>query len=357
MKYDTHRRFAYVQFDKAADAQAAVALNGDKNEGGLELSVAISDPARKQNRHGALAEGREVFVANLPHDKTNKELKQFFRQFGVIEGARIPRKLNGQSKGIGFVVFRDHGDAQKALAMDQTDWDGRKIVVTESTNDPNKRQAALATSRSPRSTTSPAPGVAAEIRHRDSESRPNPDKKAEIAARTTALLNLPDTVNDARVRALAEPHGELVRVVLRPDHQGAILEFKEQASVGKASLALEAYEIAPGRKLKIGTVEDLKSLQAEVKEAKGSFNTQPKASKSTFPAPHAVRRPALGVPKRGGRAGRGGLGAKHSGGGLDGERAKTSGDGNEAGTKGQENGQEGQKPKSNADFKALLLAK
>ena len=134
------------------------------------------------------------------------------------------------------------------------------------------------------------------------------------------MLNVPDTVNDARIRLLTEPYGELVKILLRPDHQGAIVEYKDQASVGKASLGLEGHEIAQGRYLSVGTVQDLKQQKEEVRTDK--LTARPKKNVTALPTPSQVRRPGMGAGRRGGK---GGLGVKRGGVGLDGDRAKTNG--------------------------------
>ena len=230
MKYNTHRRFAYVQFKSSNQANAATSLDGEKVGENLELVAKISDPAHKQDRQGAIYEGRELFVSNIPWSATWKDLKTLFSQYGSVESARVPRKVDNSSKGIGFVVFRHKEDAQKGLALDMTNWKGRILNVVESTNDMTKRQASVVTSISQRTSASPAPS--ASLANGDTSRAPSADastagKRENIQARTLILLNIPDTVNDARIRALAAPHGQLVRVALRLNHQGAILEYKD----------------------------------------------------------------------------------------------------------------------------------
>ena len=93
---------------------------------------------------------------------------------------------------------------------------------------------------------------------------------AEISQRTIALINLPDTVNDARVRALAEPYGALRKVVLRPDHRGALVEFQKVNDAGKAAMALEGYEIDPGCRVTIG---DVGRMGGQGRKRKGRLQT------------------------------------------------------------------------------------
>lgn len=192
-------------------------------------------------------------------------------------------------------------------------------------------------------------------------------KFAEIQSRTLALLNIPDTVNDARIRALTEPYGELVKVSLRPNHQGAIIEYKSEASVGQASLALEGQEIAPGRNIRIGTVGELNKEKEEHRTdrilvgAKAAAAAKAKTTNAQLQGPAPIRRPGQAGARRGGK---GGLGIKRGGVGLSGPRATNDsaqegkeGETNGTGGHGEEEEKEKGKAKSNADFKAMFLKK
>lgn len=105
LKYNTHRRFCYVQFRTAQEAEAATTLDNSAVGENLHLVVKISDPTKKQERHGPVYEGREIHVSNLDWKATENDLKDLFSQYGKVEVARIPTKVSGGSKGFGFVVF------------------------------------------------------------------------------------------------------------------------------------------------------------------------------------------------------------------------------------------------------------
>ena len=116
-------------------------------------------------------------------------------------------------------------------------------------------------------------------------------------------MNIPDTVNDTRVRALTEPYGRLVKIVLRPDHQGAIVEYLDASDAGKASLGLEGYEIVPGRSIRVGTVPEMLKQSADKHTDKILVGKQKRESDK--PAPSnlmssvPIRRPGQGG-RRGG---------------------------------------------------------
>lgn len=106
LKYNTHRRFCYVQFRSSRQAKRATEKDGRALEGGkLKLVAKISDPAHKQDRTGALYDGREVYVSNVDWSATVEEMRQIFSKYGTVERVRIPTNLAGKSKGIAFVVF------------------------------------------------------------------------------------------------------------------------------------------------------------------------------------------------------------------------------------------------------------
>ena len=197
------------------------------------------------------------------------------------------------------------------------------------------------------------------------------DRAHNYKARSIALLDLPDTVNDARVRALAEQVGPLAKVSLRPDKGGAIVEFRDVADVGRAELMLQGMEIDPGgRRVRVGgVVELLKDGRAERKEQQtySSSSTTGKASAggsggakardaalSMRPAPRTGQQ----GPRRGGR---GGLGFRKV---LDAAvvaaRSEVNGDAGERETSmvaAEESGAEHKGgAKSNADFRAMLGA-
>ena len=244
--------------------------------------------------------------------------------------------------------------------MNLTMFKNRVLNVSLATNDMAKRQAnTIITSTSQRSTASPNPDLPSPMTNGNSQdmasSTPPADsatKFDEIQSRTLALMNIPDTVNDARLRALAEPYGELVQLLLRPDHQGAILEYRDVASAGKAALGLEGQEIAPGRTIKTGNVAEMKQLKAEhridrvvVGPGKPSAALQPAAP---------IRRPNQPGARRGGK---GGLGVKRGGVGLSGDRANPNGEDVDGSREMNGDAEENGKPKSNSEFKAMFLKK
>jgi len=105
LKYNTHRRFCYVQFKSSSQAKVATEQNGKATGDKLKLVAKISDPGNKQNRMGPLYDGREVYVSNVDWNGTEDELRQTFSKYGLVERVRIPKNVAGNSKGVAFIVF------------------------------------------------------------------------------------------------------------------------------------------------------------------------------------------------------------------------------------------------------------
>ncbi|MCJ1471572.1 Splicing factor [Lambiella insularis] len=373
LKYNKRRRFCYVQFKSPNQAQAATELNGSPQDGDLKLDVKISDPGHKKARSGPPHDRRELHVVNVDWSATEDDLSQLFSKYGTVESVRIPRGLGGKSKGFAFIVFSRKDEATAALDLNLTKFKSRLLHVSPSTTDPAKRQA-ISNIRQTSTSASPAPdphtvasadapsppeipSATTDVPAAPTIFHPTPNRE-EIASRTLALLHIPDTVNEARVRALVEPFGPLKKVTMHLNHQGAIIEYADVASVGKAALALEGAEIAPGRKVSVGTVAELMREKGEVRSDRIVVGGGTREGDKGLLTSGVIRRPG----QQGRRWGRGGLGLKRSGVGLGGARAGDGEAGKEAeGVKSGETeaeasgGEEKVKAKSNADFKAMFL--
>ena len=145
--------------------------------------------------------------------------------------------------------------------------------------------------------------------------------------RTIALLNVPDTVNDIRIKALANPYG-YKKITLMPQHGGATIEFETVEQAGKAEIALQGIEFE-GRTLRIGRYKDLIAQKGEWKAG------------NSFVQPTRVNRPT--APRGGARGGLRGRGKPGLGSRPVVPRAAMEANGGEA--------------KSNDDFRAMLLGK
>ncbi|KAG7151640.1 putative RNA-binding protein like [Verticillium longisporum] len=178
--------------------------------------------------------------------------------------------------------------------------------------------------------------------------------REEVAVRSIALLDIPDTVNDARVKEIVGKIAGFTGLVLQPSHGGASIEFEDAASAGRAALQLDGY-LLDGRKLRTGSVDELRHAKGEMRTDKivygggGAKKDGVKASagssKPSF-APSTVRRPVLG--KGGAKRGLGFVASKGA--------APAKANGAAVSAPPTEKGDAPPKPmKSNAEFKAMFL--
>lgn len=89
------------------------------NDGGPKKEIVFKYPKSK------------IFVGGLDFKVDNAELKQHFQQFGQIESAVILKDINtGQSRGFGFVTFKEEAVAQDLIQhLGTTTIQGRKVDI------------------------------------------------------------------------------------------------------------------------------------------------------------------------------------------------------------------------------------
>ena len=75
-----------------------------------------------------------IFVARLSYQTTEDQIRQLFEEFGTVESAKIIfDKIEGRSKGFGFVEMTEDSEARSAIEkLNDSEVDGRRIIVKES---------------------------------------------------------------------------------------------------------------------------------------------------------------------------------------------------------------------------------
>ena len=74
-----------------------------------------------------------IYVGNLSFQTTEDGLREFFAQHGEVESTSIVQdRATGRSRGFGFVVMPDDGQAQQAIEENNAkDLDGRTLKVNQ----------------------------------------------------------------------------------------------------------------------------------------------------------------------------------------------------------------------------------
>jgi RNA recognition motif-containing protein len=76
---------------------------------------------------------KKLFVGNLSFQTTESDVTNTFEQCGAVESVSIiTDRDTGRSKGFGFVVMAEEGEASKAIAaLHGTQLNGRTLTVNE----------------------------------------------------------------------------------------------------------------------------------------------------------------------------------------------------------------------------------
>lgn len=82
----------------------------------------------------------KLFVGGLSYNVDNNQLSQHFSSAGTVISANvIIDRMNGQSKGFGFVEMNSSDEALNAIkTLDGTELDGRNINVKEAKPQENR---------------------------------------------------------------------------------------------------------------------------------------------------------------------------------------------------------------------------
>ena len=76
----------------------------------------------------------DIYVGNLAYATTDEGLRAAFAAYGEVTSARVVTdRINGRSKGFGFVEMPDRAQAQAAIdALNGQPLDGQPVRVNES---------------------------------------------------------------------------------------------------------------------------------------------------------------------------------------------------------------------------------
>jgi len=76
---------------------------------------------------------RKIYVANLPPQSTEAELKTLFSKAGSVMSVKIVKdRQTGQPRGIAFVEMSTQWEARRAVSMlNRTDFMGNNLLVKE----------------------------------------------------------------------------------------------------------------------------------------------------------------------------------------------------------------------------------
>ena len=75
---------------------------------------------------------KRLFVGNLPFTTTDDDLQNLFADFGTVNSARVINdKQTGRSRGFGFIEMDADAAVRAMSELNESDYGGRKIRVSE----------------------------------------------------------------------------------------------------------------------------------------------------------------------------------------------------------------------------------
>lgn len=234
------RRFCYADF---SSPEVALTVRNSLNKvtiDGLRLQAEISNPTLKKDRNTPPA-NRQVFVKKLDFkETTEKALREFFSQFGDVEGVNLPLSDQNKAKGnvnngFAFITFTTETAAQEALHLGGAQLHGRRIEISKVKSKQNLQQQNMALFKAESSVT---------------------------------IENINPKVSSGQLQAFLEQKvGPVLKVHLQPSKKAALVEFEYFSDAGKAGLLLEGLEyedyiLQVGPKDALGKIEpEAKSLE------------------------------------------------------------------------------------------------
>lgn len=73
-----------------------------------------------------------IYVGNLSFNTEEQGLQDLFAQYGAVESVRLIRdQATGRSRGFGFVEMGDTEGKAACEALDQHEFEGRRLTVNE----------------------------------------------------------------------------------------------------------------------------------------------------------------------------------------------------------------------------------
>ncbi|KAI5192559.1 hypothetical protein NECID01_1991 [Nematocida sp. AWRm77] len=96
---------------------------------------------------------KTIFVKGLSYEITDEAFQKMFEECGEIVEVRLPRANNDsgrtdKGKGFGYIEFAEKESCEKALKLNNTECDGRALVVDMAKGKPPRREES--SSREPR---------------------------------------------------------------------------------------------------------------------------------------------------------------------------------------------------------------
>ncbi|AOA60967.1 Splicing factor [Komagataella phaffii CBS 7435] len=218
LRFNTDRRFCYIQFTSEQAAMDAVAkFNGKvlKDSQGKEyhLVAKISNPEKRSQRSD---EGRELFIRNLDFKLTKEDLVPLFEKYGQIDKIYVPcDSETKKNNGFAFITFKEKDAAESALELNSVPLLDRPLDVSLAKKKPKKVSVL--------------------------EMNPAPKKNSKLT--TIEAFDLPETVNSSQLMKIFSAIGPISKITLKPESHSAFIAYEDVNNSGRAMLVLNGKQV------------------------------------------------------------------------------------------------------------------
>jgi len=194
------RGYGFVHFESAEAAENAikkfngVLMNGKKVYVGHHISKRERDSKAEWLRQNYT----NVYVKNLDPSVTDEEMLDLFKPFGEITSHMLAKDAEGKSRGFGFVNFKEHDQAVKAVeALQDKEFKGKTIYVGRAQKK-SERQEELA-------------------RKIEAQRQERLNKYQDV---NLYIKNLDDSIDDEKLRQIFAPYGTITSAKVVADEKG-----------------------------------------------------------------------------------------------------------------------------------------
>uniref|UniRef100_A0A2K5RGI2 RRM domain-containing protein n=2 Tax=Cebus imitator TaxID=2715852 RepID=A0A2K5RGI2_CEBIM len=181
--------YGFIHFETQEAAESAIEkMNGMLlNDRKVFVGPFKSRKQREAEFEARAKEFTNVYVKNFGEDMDNECLKGLFSKFGPVLSVKVMTDGSGKSKGFGFVNFKRHENAQKAVdEMNGKELNGKQIYV------------ARAQQKGERQT---------ELKRKFEQMKR--DKITRYQGVNLYVKNLDDSIDDERLRKEFSPFGKI----------------------------------------------------------------------------------------------------------------------------------------------------
>eukprot|EP00218_Dolichomastix_sp_CCMP3274_P010567 CAMPEP_0170144406 /NCGR_PEP_ID=MMETSP0033_2-20121228/13456_1 /TAXON_ID=195969 /ORGANISM="Dolichomastix tenuilepis, Strain CCMP3274" /LENGTH=636 /DNA_ID=CAMNT_0010380903 /DNA_START=92 /DNA_END=2002 /DNA_ORIENTATION=+ len=197
------RGYGFVHYETAEGANKAIeTVNGMEIEG---KKVFVGPFVKKEQRiDSSEVKFTNVFVKNFSSDLSEEGLKAEFEKFGEVSNIAVMKDENGNSKGFGFVSFKDPSDASLAVdAMNGNELTPGKALFCGRAQKKSERETML----------------------REKFDKLREERIQRFQNQNLFIKNLDDAVDDDRLREEFAPFGTITSAKVMRDDKGASKNF------------------------------------------------------------------------------------------------------------------------------------